>query len=89
MNSKNRYTAKVIFYAGPGTDQIAALREFNQHINEAIMSTIIIGGGGKAAIQKLIDTYPRMTPDQKAEAARIERAFVEAADELLANVSED
>lgn len=53
------------------------------------MSTIIIGGGGKAAINKLATAYPHMTADQKAAAVALEEAFVSDVDQLCAHVTVD
>lgn len=53
------------------------------------MSTVIIGGGGRAAIQKLIDAHPRMTAEQRAAAVNIEHAFVEAVDKLCREVEQN
>lgn len=50
------------------------------------MSTIIIGGGGKAAVQKLVTVYPHMTAEQKAKALELERQFVDAVNALCQDV---
>jgi len=50
------------------------------------MSTIIIGGGGKAAIQKLSDKYHDMSAEQKAAAVALETQFVADVEALCAEV---
>lgn len=42
------------------------------------MSTIIIGGGGKAAVNNLVLLYPRMNAEQKARALVLLEDFVTA-----------
>jgi hypothetical protein len=47
------------------------------------MSTIIIGGGGRAAIQKLVDAYPKMSAEKKAAALQLELRIVNWVDAFL------
>ena len=47
------------------------------------MSTVIIGGNGRAAIQRLIDAYPHMSPDEKAAAVALEVEICAQVDSFL------
>ena len=53
------------------------------------MSVVIIGGNGKAAIQRLADAYPRMDHDRKAAAVALERDICEQIDAFLSDGDED
>lgn len=53
------------------------------------MSTIIIGGGGKAAVQKLVTVYPHMTAEQKAVALALEQQFVADVNAICSEVDYD
>ncbi|HEX3124319.1 MAG TPA: hypothetical protein VHQ21_13550 [Rhodanobacteraceae bacterium] len=53
------------------------------------MSTVIIGGGGKAAVRKLSDHYHSMTAEQKAAAVALETQFVADVEALCAEAGRD
>lgn len=50
------------------------------------MSVVIIGGGGKAAVQKLSEKYHSMTAEQQAAAVALETQFVADVEALCADV---
>jgi hypothetical protein len=55
------------------------------------VSTIIIGdgGGGKSAVQKLVDNEPRMNASQKAAAKQLIEHFVSDVEALISAVEEN
>ncbi|HEX3124003.1 MAG TPA: hypothetical protein VHQ21_11950 [Rhodanobacteraceae bacterium] len=53
------------------------------------MSTIIIGGNGRAAIQRLVDAYPNMDHDRKAAAVALEHDICEQIDAFLSDGDQD
>jgi hypothetical protein len=56
---------------------------------ECVISTIIIGNGGRAAIQRLADAYPHMDHDRKAAAVALERDICMQIDAFLSDGDQD
>ena len=53
------------------------------------MSVVIIGGGGKAAIRKLVEHYHSFTAEQKAAAVALETQFVADVEALCSEAGHD
>ena len=53
------------------------------------MSTVIIGGGGRAAVNKLSEHYHSFTSEQKAAAVALETQFVADVEALCAEAGRD
>ena len=49
----------------------------------------MIGGNGRAAIQRLVDAYPNMDHDRKAAAVALERDICEQIDAFLSDGDQD
>jgi len=53
------------------------------------MSTVIIGGNGRADIQRLADAYPHLDHEMKAAAVALERDICQQIDAFLSDGDQD
>ena len=66
------------------------VRSRSTQIGECVISTvIIIGGTGKAAVQKLVTVYPHLDAEGKAAAVALLQTFIDDVNTMCAHVEHD